>query len=366
MLVAERIFRRLLLCIVVLGAAGDPLPAFAESAAAASLRADRDRAIETGDYALAAARADALYEELRASAGHATVTADAAYAAGRLLSVQRDYATAAERFKTCAAMYRSLEAGAQEIDSLYMAAEAVAKSGRKATAIGILKSAVNRLERRAQEDSPLAGRVFLKLAGLHRPPPLGDASAARKNYRRVENYARRAEAIFTEQGPGGEPGLALAVELLATAAEGLDDFEASATYFGEALAMQKRLNPNDEQTIEYLETRHYTMLGKSNQDPAKKTVSALTGDGREVELTVKKRPRVKYPLNVPAKGLVVVSIALGADGRPADLEIVTSTPTPEFGKAVVEALRTWTFVPPAGIEPGDIQPFRYSFSFSAR
>lgn len=289
-----------------------------------------------------------------------------AYTMASLAALREDKEVVPVWFDRCADHYGALGAAAQEVDCIHKAALSYKSLNKPGTTRDRLKSAERVLKAANAEQTIVAALIYADLAESYIPPQFEVGASANADRERVLEYTQTARTILSDNGQEGHFLYASLLAREATALEDLERFEEAMAPLQQAIEMMAD-QPDQAELVADLRRRYAKIsawTGDKDGDPNLITVEME--DGREVQLKIKKRSRVVYPKTqhiTSEYGLGTVLISLDSKGDVAEIEIINSEPTPEFGAAVEKAVRRWRFSPQDDTPPESIPPFSYGISF---
>ena len=351
-----RLFAILMLALFSLGSANADLTA---------LEAEFNAQLAANDVEAANIAGQQFYAAADDQADHATA-GRVAYSMASIAALREDTDDVPVWFDRCADHYKALAAAAQQVDCIHKAALSYKARGKFGTTRDRLKAAERALEATGASESIVAALVYADLAESYIPPQFEVGASADADRERVLDYTQSARTILAANGQDGHFLYASLLAREATAFEDLDRFEEAMPPMQKAIEMLAD-KPEHDQLLSDLRRRYAKISAwKSGDSNDRGPFTVKLEDGRKVSLKVKKRTRVTYPRkrNMTSEYAIgTVLISLAPNGDVAEVEVVESEPTPDFGAAVAKAVKRWSFYPEDDTPPESIPPFQYSVTF---
>ncbi|MEM6556497.1 MAG: energy transducer TonB [Pseudomonadota bacterium] len=289
-----------------------------------------------------------------------------AYTMASLAALREDKEAVPDWFDRCADHYGALGAAAQEVDCIHKAALSYKSLNKPGTTRHRLKSAERALKAANAEHTIVAALIYADLAESYIPPQFEVGASANADRERVLDYTHSARTILSDNGQEGHFLYATLLAREATALEDLERFEEAMPPLQQAIEMMAD-QPDQAELVADLRRRYAKISAWSgDQDGDPNLITVKMEDGREVQLKITRRSRVIYPKtqNMASEyGIGTVLISLDSKGDVAEIEIINSEPTPEFGAAVEKAVKRWRFSPQDDTPPESIPAFSYGISF---
>lgn len=311
--------------------------------------------------------ADTLYKTSK-KAKNSSDAGYAAYVKAQIYDMKNKSLDAAKAYEQCGKEYKIASSAAQSLNCRYQSGMAYVSAGKSSTAIDVLKDAVKELEKIGQEKSALAANSYLVLSKISLPSKITNNHNATAKRKSAIAYADKAVTALKATGQDGTETHLSAMFLKAVAFEDLEDYEPARDVYKNILTLAEDNADISGAFIKKVETRYSIAKSRTMKKEDRGFITVRNTSGGDVDLKIKKKRKVRTPRinnNQMVDGASVKArITIDDDGKVIDIHVLESVPHEDFGKAFVEAVETWKFMPPKGVSGSNIEPFMYNMTFS--